>query len=40
MSMRVWNPFREMEDLLERYTDTTGRSARSGNDFGMALLTD
>ena len=26
MDMTVWNPFREMENMLERYTQATGRS--------------
>ena len=25
MNMTVWNPFREMENMLERYTQATGR---------------
>lgn len=25
MNMTVWNPFREMESMLERYTQATGR---------------
>lgn len=26
MDMTVWNPFREMENMLERYTQATGRN--------------
>ena len=26
MNMTVWNPFKEMENMLERYTHATGRS--------------
>ncbi len=29
--MTVWNPFREMENMLERYTHATGRGLGSDN---------
>ncbi len=31
MNMTVWNPFREMESMLERYTQATGRGLGAGN---------
>lgn len=31
MNMTVWNPFREMESMLERYTHATGRDLRTGD---------
>jgi HSP20 family protein len=31
MNMTVWNPFREMENMLERYTHATGRGLDSDN---------
>ncbi len=31
MNMTVWNPFREMENMLERYTYATGRGLGSDN---------
>ena len=30
MNMSVWNPFREMENMLERYTQATGRGMDVG----------
>ena len=30
MNMTVWNPFREMENMLERYTQATGRGLDVG----------
>jgi len=39
MNMTVWNPFREMESMLERYTQATGRGLGAGSldaDLGMA----
>jgi len=38
MNMTVWNPFREMENMLERYTQATGRglsASNSDSDLGM-----
>jgi len=35
MNMTVWNPFREMENMLERYTHATGRGLDS--DIGTGL---
>jgi len=35
MNMTVWNPFREMESMLERYTHATGRDLDS--DIGTGL---
>ena len=32
MNMTVWNPFREMENMLERYTHATGRGLGSDID--------
>ncbi len=32
MSMTVWNPFQEMEDMLNRYTRATGRDIKAGDD--------
>lgn len=32
MNMTVWNPFREMENILERYTHATGRGLGSDID--------
>jgi len=31
MNMTIWNPFREMEDLLGRYNQATGRNLSTGN---------
>jgi HSP20 family protein len=31
MNMTVWNPFREMENMLERYTHATGRGFGEDN---------
>jgi len=31
MNMTVWNPFSEMENMLERYTQATGRGLRAGD---------
>ena len=31
MNMTVWNPFHEMESMLERYTHATGRDLGSDN---------
>jgi len=31
MNMTVWNPFREMENMLERYTHATGRGLPNGH---------
>ena len=36
MNMTVWNPFREMENMLERYTQATGRGIDT-NDIGADL---
>jgi len=38
MNMTVWNPFREMENMLERYTHATGRGLDSdiGTDLNFA----
>ena len=39
MNMTVWNPFKEMESMLERYTQATGRGLDASSldaDFGMA----
>ncbi|MCP4188714.1 MAG: Hsp20/alpha crystallin family protein [Gammaproteobacteria bacterium] len=30
MSVTVWNPFKEMESMLERYTQATGRGLEAG----------
>ena len=30
MNMTVWNPFKEMENMLERYTHATGRDLANG----------
>ncbi len=35
MNMTVWNPFREMENMLGHYTHATGRGL--GNDNGAEL---
>jgi len=31
MNMTVWNPFKEMESMLERYTQATGRGIADGD---------
>ena len=31
MNMTVWNPFKEMENMLERYTQATGRGLGTAN---------
>lgn len=39
MSMTVWNPFKEMESMLERYTQATGRGLGTSSldtDMGLA----
>lgn len=39
MNMTVWNPFKEMESMLERYTQATGRNmgnASQETDLGLA----
>ena len=37
MNMTVWNPLREMENMLDRYSQATGRSiANSDADLGFA----
>ncbi len=39
MNMTVWNPFREMESMLERYTQATGRGPGTSSfntDLGFA----
>jgi len=39
MNMTVWNPFREMESMLERYSQATGRSIGTNDinaDLGFA----
>ena len=40
MSMTVWNPFREMESLLDRYSRATGRSSIPGDDESVFALAD
>jgi len=38
MNMTVWNPFKEMENMLERYTQATGRGLGTGSsDSELAL---
>lgn len=38
MNMTVWNPFKEMESMLERYTQATGRGLGTGKlDTDMGL---
>jgi hypothetical protein len=39
MNMSVWNPFREMEDMLDRYTRATGRGLRPCNSIYIAATT-
>ena len=37
MNMTIWNPLREMENMLDRYSQATGRSiANSDTDLGFA----
>ncbi len=39
MNMVVWNPFKEMESMLERYTQATGRGLGTSSldtDMGFA----
>ena len=35
MNMTVWNPFKEMEDLLDRYGQSTRQLAEPGNNFSV-----
>ena len=37
MNMTVWNPFREMEELLDRYTRSRGRFPRFGDESESSL---
>lgn len=40
MSMTVWNPFREMEALLDRYSQATGRTTLGNDDESLFYLSD
>ena len=37
MSMQIWNPFQEFENLLERYSQNAGRGLRKMSDTDMTF---
>lgn len=40
MNTNIWNPFNEMESLLDRYNQATGRSIAKGEGEGAVTLAD
>ena len=40
MNTNIWNPFQEMESLLDRYNQATGRKLASGEGEGAMTLAD
>lgn len=40
MNMTVWNPFREMESLLDRYSQARGRALTGDDAGGTSVLAD
>ncbi len=40
MNTNIWNPFREMEALLDRYNQATGRTLARSEDEGAVTLAD